>query len=43
MSYHTLNFMSYHVVSYDYHDIPSKYSVIKAVQHSSVPVDLQKS
>ena len=30
-----------YVVSHDYHDIPSKYSVIKEVQHSSVPVDLK--
>ena len=37
------NFMSQHVVSHDYCDIPSKYSVIEAVQHSSVPVDLKKS
>ena len=32
-----------YVVSHDYLDIPSKYSVTKEVQLSSVPVDLKKS
>ena len=34
--------MSQHVVSDGYRDI-TKYSVIKAVQHLSVPADLKKS